>query len=335
MSPVFSSLSVLAAQALWLLGSGGKVALSGPSWRWPLEINRRSVSFLNEGELMSASPQALAKYEVMLNRIRGYGSAVVAFSGGVDSSLVLFVARAALGDRAVAATGLSQTYAAEEMAEAKAVAAEIGAEHLMVSTMELTDPRYADNTHQRCFFCKSELYTRLRAVAQERGFAMVLDGANADDLADFRPGHRAALELEVQSPLQEAGLTKQEVRELAAHFSLRTWDKPAAACLSSRFSYGDPITVEKLTRVAAAETALKGLGYRGFRVRHHGSLARLEFAPDDLGRAFAERETILASVKSAGYKYVAIDLEGYRAGSQNEVLGARLQTVGLRRTSAI
>lgn len=284
---------------------------------------------------MSVTPQTQAKYETMVGNVRDMGSAVVAFSGGVDSSLVLYAAREALGDRAIAATGLSQTYAAEEMAEAKAVAAEIGAEHIMVSTMELTDPRYADNTHQRCFFCKSELYTRLRGLAEERGFAVVLDGANADDMADFRPGHRAAAELGVRSPLQEAGLAKAEIRELAERFSLRTWDKPAAACLSSRFSYGDPITVEKLTRVAAAESALKAMDYRGFRVRHHGSLARLEFAPGDLGRAFAERDAILARVKDAGYKYVAIDLEGYRAGSQNEVLGARLQTVGLRRPGTV
>lgn len=284
---------------------------------------------------MSVTPHTQAKYDQMIAAIRDMESAVVAFSGGVDSSLVLYAAREALGDRSLAATGLSQTYAAEEMAEAKAVASEIGAEHVMVTTMELTDPRYADNTHQRCFFCKSELYTRLRDLAVARGFSVVLDGANADDMADFRPGHRAAAELGVRSPLQEVGLSKAEIRELAAKFSLRTWDKPAAACLSSRFSYGDPITVEKLTRVAAAETALKNLGFRGFRVRHHGSLARLEFAPDDLDRAFEERDLILDRVKDAGYKYVAIDLEGYRAGSQNEVLGARLQTVGLRSSSAV
>ena len=284
---------------------------------------------------MSATPSALVKYRAMIASIRGMQSAVVAFSGGVDSSLVLYAAREALGELALAATGLSQTYAAEEMAEAKVVAAEIGAEHTVVTTMELTDPRYADNTHQRCFFCKSELYSRLRDLAGERGFAVVLDGANADDMADFRPGHRAAQDLGVRSPLQEADLTKDEIRQLAAHFSLRTWDKPAAACLSSRFSYGDPITVEKLTRVAAAESALRELGFRGFRVRHHGPVARLEFAPEDLDRAFAERDVILQEVKDAGYKYVAIDLEGYRAGSQNEVLGARLQTIGLRRPSPV
>ncbi|MGI8642530.1 MAG: ATP-dependent sacrificial sulfur transferase LarE [Thermomicrobiales bacterium] len=326
----FSSLFILAASRHGLLASAQWSALAAPGLTLP-----DASELILEGNRVNASPQALAKYEGMVASISAMRSAVVAFSGGVDSSLVLFAAHQALGDRAIAATGLSQTYAAEEIAEAKGVAADIGTEHAMVTTMELTDPRYADNTHQRCFFCKSELYTRLRALAEERGFAVVLDGANADDMADFRPGHRAAQELGVRSPLQEAGLTKSEIREVAAHFSLRTWDKPAAACLSSRFSYGDPITVEKLTRVAAAESALKRMGFKGFRVRHHGPVARLEFPPADLDRAFSERESILQQVKEAGYKYVAIDLEGYRAGSQNEVLGARLQTVGLRRSSTV
>jgi uncharacterized protein len=284
---------------------------------------------------LKASAEAQAKYRRMVDAIRATESAVVALSAGVDSSLVLFAAHEALGGRVLAATGLSQTYADEEMAEAKAIASEMGVDHAMVSTMELTDPRYADNTHQRCFFCKSELYTRLQAVARERGYNQVLDGANADDLADFRPGHRAARDLGVRSPLQEVGLTKPEIRALAADFGLRAWDKPAAACLSSRFSYGDPITVEKLARVAAAEKAIKALGFKGFRVRHHNDMARLEFPPDDMDRAFSLRDEVLERVKATGYRYVTIDLEGYRAGSQNEVLSARLKTIGLRRSSAV
>ncbi len=262
-------------------------------------------------------------------------SVLVAFSGGVDSALLLRAAHDALGDRAVAATGLSQTYAAEEMDEAKAVATDIGAEYLVVQTMELTDPRYANNSHQRCFFCKSELYSRLQVVAKERGIRVVVDGANVDDGGDFRPGMRAARELGVRSPLAEAGLTKDEIRSISAELGLRTWDKPAAACLSSRFAYGDPITVAKLKQVATAETGIRRLGFRGFRVRHHDTVARLEVPSDQMSEVLASGAEILAAVKAAGYQYVALDLEGYRAGSQNEVLHARLQPGGLRRASAV
>src|SRR3712207_5391674 len=168
-------------------------------------------------------------------------SVLVSFSGGVDSSYLLKIAHRTLGSRALAATGLSQTYAREEMDEARIIASEIGAEHVLVDTAELTDPRYADNSHQRCFFCKSELYTRLHDVARQRGLNVVVDGANEDDGDDFRPGMRAARELGVRSPLREVGLTKAEIRGLSAELGLRTWDKPAMACLSSRFAYGDPI----------------------------------------------------------------------------------------------
>jgi uncharacterized protein len=206
------------------------------------------------------------------------------------------------------------------MAEARELAAEIGVEYALIETMELSDPRYADNTHQRCFFCKQELYGKLRAFADERGLAHVIDGSNADDLDDFRPGLRAARDLGVRSPLQEVGLTKREIRAISRHYGLRTAEKPAVACLSSRFAYGDPITVEKLQRVSAAESELRQLGFRGFRLRHHDEIARLELLPEDLERAFALREEISARVKRHGYRYVAIDLDGYRAGSLNAVL---------------
>ena len=262
-------------------------------------------------------------------------SVLVAFSGGVDSTYLLHAARQQLGDRALAATGLSETYAPEEMTEAKAIAAQIGAEHMVVATTELTDPRYANNSHQRCYFCKSELYTRLNDVARERGLRLVVDGSNADDVDDFRPGMRAARELGVRSPLQEVGLTKSEIRRLSAALGLPTWDKPAVACLSSRFAYGDPITVEKLKRVADAESGLRRLGFRGFRVRHHGVVARLELPAEQMADALSRAPEVLAAVKGAGYQYVALDLEGYRSGSMNEVLNARLQSGGLRRPRAV
>jgi uncharacterized protein len=263
------------------------------------------------------------------------GSVLISFSGGVDSSYLLKIAVDTLGDRAVAATGLSQTYAAEEMEEARVIANEIGAEHVLVDTAELTDPRYADNTHQRCFFCKTELYSKLADVAAARGLQTILDGSNADDLDDFRPGMRAARDLGVRSPLQEVHLRKAEIRALSERHGLRTWDKPAVACLSSRFAYGDPITVEKLQRVAAAERAVRGLGFRGFRVRHHDDIARLEVPREQFATAIERADALVAAVRGAGYQHVVLDLAGYRSGSMNEVLHARVKSLGLRRSSAV
>jgi uncharacterized protein len=262
-------------------------------------------------------------------------SVLVSFSGGVDSSYLLKIAHDALGSHAVAATGLSQTYASEEMDEARIVANEIGAEHVFIDTAELTDPRYADNTHQRCFFCKSELYSRLKDLANSRGLQFVVDGSNTDDLDDFRPGMRAARELGVRSPLQEVRLTKAEIRLLSERLGLRTWDKPAVACLSSRFAYGDPITVEKLRQVAAAESAVRNLGFSGFRVRHHDDIARLEIPRDQFARAVECAGELVDALRGAGYRYALLDLAGYRSGSSNEVLNARLKSRGLRRPSAL
>jgi pyridinium-3,5-biscarboxylic acid mononucleotide sulfurtransferase len=279
-------------------------------------------------------PSVHDKLTAVIDRLAQLGSIMVAFSGGVDSALVLRAALAAAPGKVLAATGLSASYAEEEIAEAKSVAAQLGAPHLMVETMELTDPRYADNTHQRCFFCKTELYGKMQSKAAELGYDAIVDGTNADDLGDFRPGLRAANQLGVVSPLAEAGMSKSDIRAAAKAWGVPIWNKPAAACLSSRFQYGDPITVEKLRQVATAESGLRALGLKGFRVRHHDETARLEVPPDQFPIVLEQRSEIVEAVRRAGYRYVTLDLEGFRSGSMNEVLNARVKSAGLRRSSA-
>jgi uncharacterized protein len=253
-----------------------------------------------------------------------YGSALVAFSGGVDSSLALAIAARALPhEKVLAVTSNNETYLPSELDLARDFAHSLGVEHLVVNTRELDDPNYASNPTNRCYFCKSTLYSDLAALAEERGYGCVIDGANADDEGDYRPGRKAARELGVVSPLSIAGVNKEEVRGLALHLGLPTWDKPALACLSSRFPYGQEITPEKLTQVARAEEFLRSRGYRQVRVRHHGEIARLEVGPKEMDRAFAERAEIDAELRDAGFLFVALDLAGYKSGSLNAALGAK------------
>ena len=253
-----------------------------------------------------------------------HGSALVAFSGGVDSSLALAIcARALPKERVLAVTSNNETYLPSELDLARRFAGSLGVEHLIVNTRELEDPNYASNPANRCYFCKSTLYSDLHKIAGERGYACVVDGANADDEGDYRPGRKAAKELGVVSPLSMAKMGKAEVRELARHLGLPSWDKPALACLSSRFPYGQEITAEKLAQVARAEEFLRERGLRQVRVRHHGEIARLEVGPHEMERAFALREEISAELKEAGFLYVALDLSGYEAGSLNATLGRK------------
>jgi uncharacterized protein len=248
------------------------------------------------------------------------GSACVAFSGGVDSSLVLAAAVRALGaDHVLAYTAVSATYLPEELAVARDLAGQLGVHHVVVETREFDEPSFTGNPRERCYFCKRELVAEMRRVAAEHECAALVDGANLDDLGDHRPGMRASAEGGVAHPLLEAGIGKAEVRRLARGLGLPTWDAPQQACLASRIPYGEPITVEKLTAVAEAERVLRELGFRQCRVRHHGAGARVEVEADDIGRAAgAAREEIARRLRALGFTYVTLDLDGFRSGSMNE-----------------
>lgn len=260
------------------------------------------------------------KIKHLSNILTNMESLVVAYSGGVDSTLVLKVAFDCLGDRALALTAVSKSLPAFELAEAKRIASFIGAKHTLMDTFEIDDPRYQENTPNRCYFCKSEVYEVLATYARQQGFAYVVDGTNAEDTGDHRPGRKAARDLGIRSPLQEAGLTKSEIRQLARSYNLPNWDKPAAACLSSRIPYGSHITPELLSQVERAEHLLHTLGFRELRVRHHDQLARIEVPPTEFDRLLSLREEIIPAFKDLGYLYVTIDIAGFRSGSLNEVL---------------
>jgi uncharacterized protein len=267
--------------------------------------------------------ELIAKRSRLLDLIRGYGSCAVAFSGGLDSTVLAKAAQLALGDRAVAVTCTSLSMAVGELEEAKSLARHIGIRHETIETDELSIPEYRENGPDRCYHCKSELVSKLEQVARRFSLAVMIEGSNVDDGSDYRPGIRAARERNVRSPLAECGLTKAEIRRLAEAWELPVRDKPATPCLSSRIAYGEQITPERLGMVGRAETFLRERGFKPLRVRYHpGDVARIEAAVEQLPK-FTDsvfRREVVDYLKSLGFKYVSLDLEGFRSGSMNRVL---------------
>jgi len=262
------------------------------------------------------------KADALAQTLAALGSALVAYSGGVDSAYLAWAARQALGDRMLAVLADSPSLAEFQKQDAIRFAQDFGIPLEVIRTDEFDNPNYTQNASDRCFHCKDELFGKLAEIVKERGFASIIYGVNADDTRDFRPGHRAAAQYGVRSPLLEAGLTKAEIRELARQAGLPVWDRPASACLSSRIPSGTPVTIENLKKVEDGEDAIRQLGFRQFRVRHHGELVRIEIAPDELSKALDPQITrkFTEIFKKLGFKYVTLDLEGYRSGSLNEVL---------------
>ena len=258
----------------------------------------------------------------MRTLLRKLGSVIVAYSGGVDSSYVAYVANSELGSKAICITGDSASLSEFQRDELKRLARSFGFNHEMLLTSELDNPDYVANNSNRCYYCKDELYSLLGSVATERGIASIVDGSTVDDLQDFRPGRQAAKQHKVRSPLIEVGLTKAEVRELSRMASLPTWDKPASPCLSSRIAYGTTVTIERLGKVDRGEEILRELGFREFRVRNHDTLVRLEISPDEMEKALRREivDELARRFRELGFKYVTLDLHGYRSGSMNELL---------------
>jgi uncharacterized protein len=270
-------------------------------------------------EAETADTSVAARVERLREHLADLGPVVVAFSGGADSALLAYVASDVLGGRAHAVTAVSPSLAPEEAQDCAKLAEEWGLRWTAIPTDELADPRYAANDGERCYHCKAELLEVAGPIAAAEGATVVL-GVNLDDLGDHRPGQRAAEERGAVFPLVEAGFTKADVRAASRSLGLRTWDKPAAACLASRVPYGTPVTLGVLREVATAESALRTLGFRQLRVRHYGDLARLELPVDELAEVVARRDEVVAAVRSAGYRYVTLDLEGFRSGNLNAAL---------------
>jgi pyridinium-3,5-biscarboxylic acid mononucleotide sulfurtransferase len=262
----------------------------------------------------------LAKLENLKTIIKNTGGAVVAFSGGVDSTLLLKVAHDILGEKVLAITANSETYPKRELEAAKAFALSLGIRHIVIETLELEIDGFADNPPDRCYYCKHELFSKLTEIAKTNGMEYVFDGSNYDDRNDHRPGMRAAKQLGVVSPLKQAGMTKDDIREISKEFGLSTWNKPSFACLSSRFPYGTKITPEKLVVIGEAEDFIRDLGFTELRVRHHDNIARIEIGKADLERIIPYADKIVEKVKSLGFLYVTLDLAGFKTGSMNYTL---------------
>ncbi|MEE8470499.1 MAG: ATP-dependent sacrificial sulfur transferase LarE [Dehalococcoidia bacterium] len=264
------------------------------------------------------------RLQALRSIIKDMGSLLIAYSGGVDSTFLLKVSKDTVGDRVIAVTAKSLTYPGREYDEAQKRAREFGVRHLTIVSEELDIPEFSDNPPDRCYYCKRELFSKLSEIAVRERINYVADGSNLDDLGDFRPGMRAAEEAGIRSPLREAGLTKQDIRELSRDIGLSTWNKPSFACLASRFPYGDKIVPEGLHMVDEAEEYLHSLGFGQLRVRHHNNLARVEVPQEDVERFWEDglRTTIVEKLKEIGYTYVTLDLQGYRSGSMNEALEA-------------
>jgi len=260
---------------------------------------------------------------VLQKQLAEFPSMIIALSGGADSAYLAWAAHRAIGERALSVTALSPSYSAHDRSVVEEFVRQLGVRHEFIETHEMENPKYRANAADRCYFCKDELFNVLDAMAQERGFAAIAYGVNADDTLDFRPGHRAAAEHSVLAPLLDAGLHKAEIRTLSQRAGLPTWDRPASACLASRLPYGTEVTPERLALIERGEAALRDLGFRQFRVRLHEKLARVEIAPEEMPRAMSPEmaASIASRLKTAGFTYVALDLEGYRQGSLNESLG--------------